>query len=123
MKTNEQIFEEIREQGYITERQLLLIKNRSNCAQKDLFDYDLQGIRVTREQGQKGLDWLRKQARRRKNNPFGKRELDIIANADASDFTFCGFEYTGNWHIVFLPRYELNGMEYIVECGEPKILG
>lgn len=123
MKTNEQIFAEIKEQGYITERQLLLIKNRSNHAQEDLFDYDLRGIRVTREQGQKGLDWLRKQARRRKNNPFGKRERDIVLNADAGDFTFNGFEDEGNYyHTNFQPRYGLNGMEYTVVCGECLIL-
>ena len=40
-KTNEQIFEEIRKRGFMTEQEMKLLKNRSNKEQKDLFDYDL----------------------------------------------------------------------------------
>ena len=42
MKTtnNTTIFENIRERGYMTEKEMLLLKSRSNKAQKDLFQYD-----------------------------------------------------------------------------------
>ena len=58
MKTNETIFAEIKNQGFMTKQQMQLLKNRSNHAQTDLFDYDLidamnegYGIPLTEEQG------------------------------------------------------------------------
>lgn len=41
MKTNEQIFEEIKTQGYITEQQISLLKRRGNHQNEDIFDYSL----------------------------------------------------------------------------------
>ena len=41
MKTNEQIFEDIKKQGYITEQQIRLLKTRGIQQNKDLFDYTL----------------------------------------------------------------------------------
>ena len=67
MKTNELIYKEITENGYITEANMKLLKNRSNKACKDLFDYDFlgtfnngYGIPLTVDQGEKGLLWLKK---------------------------------------------------------------
>lgn len=119
MKTqsNEQIFAEIAKNGEITERQILLLKNRSTRMQKDVMNYDLldaNDIKVTEEQGEKGLNWLKKLQRKRKNNPFGYRENEIINNATAKDFTFRGFYDAGNgWRSYFAPIFELNGMEYV----------
>ena len=123
MKTqsNEQIFAKIAKNGEITERQILLLKNRSTRMQKDVMNYDLldaNDIKVTEEQGEKGLNWLKKLQRKRKNNPFGYRENEIINNATAKDFTFRGFYDAGNgWRSYFLPIYELNGMKYIAYYG------
>ena len=62
MKTNEMIFAEIKECGFITKENLQLLKNRSNKEQKDLFDYDFMenfkdgyGIPLSEEQGKQGL--------------------------------------------------------------------
>lgn len=41
MKTNEQIFEDVKKQGYITEQQIRLLKTRGNQQNKDVFDYTL----------------------------------------------------------------------------------
>ena len=41
MKTNEQIFEDIKKQGYINEQQIRLLKTRGTQQNKDLFDYTL----------------------------------------------------------------------------------
>lgn len=41
MKTNETIFAEIKNQGFMTKQQMQLLKNRSNKHQADLFDYDI----------------------------------------------------------------------------------
>lgn len=40
MKTNELIYKEISESGVITETNMKLLKNRSNKACSDIFDYD-----------------------------------------------------------------------------------
>lgn len=66
MKTNEQIFEEIKTQGYITEQQISLLKRRGNHQNEDIFDYSLldteqfgYGIPLTPDQNEKGLAFLR----------------------------------------------------------------
>jgi hypothetical protein len=130
MKTNEQIFEEIREQGYITEQQIEILKSRSNREGRDLFDYGLieqmnngYGIPMTHEQGVKGLKWL-KQWTKKHNTPFGYREIDIINNASPDDFTFWGF-YNANHYegcVDQWPVYELNGLKY-VPLEEPYVCG
>lgn len=134
MRTNLQIFESIKETGFITESDLQLLKNRANRAQKD--DYtelynilDDQDIRLTPSQGAKGLKWLKSFISKRdpqttiKGACYGYREFEIINNAKEDEFTFRGFYDAGNgWHKNFLPIYELNGMEYI-PMQTPYIIG
>ena len=131
MKTLEGIFSEIKESGVITKQQLQLLKNRSNREQKDVINYDLlesigdgYGIPLTEEQGEQGLNWLKKFIKKNgESNVFGYRELEIIGGASASDFVFKGFYDAGNgWSRNFLPIYQLNGMEYI-PMKEPYIIG
>ena len=59
--TNNTIFENIHERGYMTEKEKLLIKSRSNKAQKDLFLYDefSEYIPLSEERSNKGLQWLK----------------------------------------------------------------
>ena len=117
MKTTENILNEIKMSGFITKQQMQLLKNRSNRYGKDLFNYallDEQDIKITEEQGLQGLTWLKKLQRKRKNNPFGYRENEIINNATVEDFTFRGFYDAGRYGFhCFAPIYELNGMEYV----------
>ena len=128
MKTNELIYKEIMESGVITEANMKLLKNRSNKAGRDLFDYnflesfsDGYGIPLTAEQGEKGLIWLKKFIR--KGNVYGYRELEIIQNATPSDFLFQGFYDAGNYsNHYYLPIYSVNGMQYIPK-EEPYIIG
>ena len=127
MKTNELIYKEITESGFITEANMKLLKNRSNKACKDLFDYDFLerfadgcGIPLTAEQGEKGLIWLKKFIRKDgRSNVYGYRELEIVQNATPSDFLFHGFYDSGNYH---LPIYSVNGMQYVA-MKEPYIVG
>lgn len=123
MTTNEQIFSEIRETGVITEKQISLLKRRSNAGQKDIFDYDLldsMPVRITLEQGEKGLTWLKRFI---KKGVYGYRELEIINSSKPEDFEFNGFYDAGNaWHHCYVPVYNLNGMEYI-PLAEPYIVG
>ena len=131
MKTNELIYKEITENGYITEANMKLLKNRSNKSGRDLFDYDFLesfadgcGIPLTAEQGEKGLLWLKKFIRKDgSSNVYGYRELEIVQNATPSDFLFQGFYDNGNrYYKNYLPIYELNGMQY-VPLLEPYIIG
>jgi hypothetical protein len=131
MKTNEMIFADIKESGFITKSNLQLLKNRSNKEQKDLFDYDFMekfkdgfGIPLPEEQGKQGLKWLKKFIRKDgSSNVYGYREIDIIRNASPSDFKFRGFYDNGNRSYKnYLPIYELNGMQY-VPLLEPYIIG
>ena len=131
MKTNEMIFSEIKECGFISKENLQLLKNRSNKEQKDLFDYDFMenfkdgfGIPLTETQGEQGLRWLKKFINKKgESKVYGYREIDIIQNADPSDFLFNGFYDAGN-HLshYYLPIYSVNGMQYI-PLKEPYIVG
>ena len=131
MKTIEMIYKEITENGYITEANMKLLKNRSNKNGRDLFDYDFLesfldgcGIPLTAEQGEKGLLWLKKFIRKDgSSNVYGYREIEIVQNATPSDFLFQGFYDAGNYlshH--YLPIYSVNGMQYVPK-KEPYIVG
>lgn len=133
MKTNEQIFEDIKKQGYITEQQIMLLKRRGNQQNKDVFGYPLLdtgqfggGIPLTPEQNEKGLTFLRDKAytprgNLRKNCPFGHRELNIIDTG--TGFTFLGFHDAGGRdHVNLLPLYGIGGMKYYYD-GEIHVIG
>ena len=131
MKTNELIYKEITENGYITEANMKLLKNRSNKSGRDLFDYDFldkfsdgRGIPLTVEQGEKGLLWLKGFIRKDgSSNVYGYRELEIVHNATSSDFLFQGFYDAGNYsRRYFIPIYSVNRMQYI-PMKEPYIIG
>lgn len=133
MKTNEQIFEEIKTRGYISEQQISLLKRRGNHQNEDVFDYSMldteqfsDGIPLTPGQNEKGLAFLRDKAytprgNLRKNCPFQHRELNIIDTE--TEFTFLGFYDAGRRdHVNLLPLYGIGGMEYYYD-GEIHIIG
>ncbi len=133
MKTNEQIFEEIKTRGYISEQQIRLLKRRGNHQNEDVFDYSLfdagqfeYGVPLTPEQNEKGIKFLRDltytpTGKTRKNCPFGYRELNIISTS--SEFRFKGFYDAGRrGYVSLLPLYELDGMEYYYD-GEVHVVG
>ena len=123
MKT-EMILKEIAAKGEITERQISLLKRRSNKVQKNLYDY--ANVRVSADQGAKGLNWLRSLLRHdgtpRKDIYLGFREIEIIKSAEPNQFTFKGFYDDGNgWRANYLPVYEICGLEYIANSRRGKI--
>ena len=131
MKTNELIYKEITENGYITEANMKLLKNRSNKEGIDLFDYDFlenfadgRGIPLTVDQGEKGLLWLKNFIRKDgSSNVYGYRELEIVQDATPSDFLFQGFYDVVNYsRHYYLPIYSVNGMQYVPK-EEPYIIG
>ena len=132
MKTNETIFAEIKASSFMTEKQMQLLKNRSNKAQKDLFNYDLDkdgyGIKLESDWAKKGLLWLqsllKKNGEPKAGQNLGFREIEIIKTASPEDFSFIGFYDNGNgWYRNYLPVYNCGGMEYFSECGNIKVIG
>ena len=132
MKTtnNATIFENIRKRGYMEEREMLLLKSRSNKAQKDLFQYDAFSdyIPLSEEWANKGLKWLKsllkKNGEPKAGQNLGYREIEIIKTATASDFTFVCFYDAGNcFNHYYLPVYNVAGMEYRVEGGKIVVVG
>ena len=132
MKTtnNATIFENIRERGYMTEKEMLLLKSRSNKAQKDLVQYDAFSdyIPLSEEWANKGLQWLKsllkKNGEPKAGQNLGYREIEIINTATASDFTFvCLYDNGNGWRRNYLPVYNVAGMEYRVEAGKIVVTG
>ena len=128
--TNDTIFENIHERGYMEEREMLLLKSRSNKAQKDLFQYDefSEYVPLSEEWSNKGLQWLKsllkKNGEPKAGQNLGDREIEIIKTATASDFTFVCFYDAGNgWYRNYLPVYNVAGMEYRVEAGRIVVTG
>ena len=134
-RTNEMIFEEVRANGFMTEKDMELLKNRSNKEGKDFFDYDLMeslssgyGIPIDEEWANKGIKWLKslltKNGEPKSGQSLGYREIDIIQTAEPSDFTFRGFYDAGRYGFRnFLPLYGVAGMEYYVSCGKIQVIG
>ena len=134
-RTNEMIFEDVRANGFMTEKDMKLLKNRSNKEGKDLFEYDLYesinngyGIPIDEEWANKGIKWLKsllkKNGEPKSGQSLGYREIDIIQTADPNDFTFRGFYDAGRYGFRnFLPLYGIGGMEYYVSCGKIQVIG
>ena len=131
MKTiNNTIFENIHERGYMTEKEMLLLKKRSNAAQHDLFNYDAfsEYIPLADDWANKGLQWLKsllkKNGEPKAGQNLGFREIEIIKNATASDFSFMYFYDAGNgWYKNYVPVYNVAGMEYFVSGGNINVIG
>ena len=128
--TNDTIFENIHERGYMTEKEMLLLKSRSNKAQKDLFQYDefSEYIPLSEEWANKGLKWLKsllkKNGEPKAGQSLGDREIEIIKTAKPSEFSFVCFYDAGNgWYRNYIPVYNVAGMEYRVEAGRIVVTG
>lgn len=126
------ILDEIRESNLITESQMKLIKNRMNKGEEIDISFIWDGeILVTRDQKQKGLEWLMKQYKTPKgkvkeNNPFGYREIDVLENC--SDIQLKGFFDAGNlYNKCYVPLYcvhsYLNSFDYYVNHKGIQIIG
>ena len=132
MKTtnNATIFEQIKTRGYMTEREMLLLKSRSNKAQKDLFQYDeFSGyVPLSEDWANKGINWLKsllkKNGEPKAGQNLGFREIEIIKSAKQSEFSFVCFYDAGNcFYHYYLPVYNVAGMEYRVEGGRIVVTG
>lgn len=129
MEANEAIIAEVAEKGFITEKEISLLKCRSNRDGRDVINYELLGdaVPVTPEQGAKGLLWLKKLLKRngepREGQNLGWREIDIIKNATENDFEFVCLYDCGNHSSNFVPVYRCGAMEYYVLGGKINVVG
>lgn len=132
MKTtnNATIFEQIKKRRYMEEREMLLLKSRSNKAQHDIFKYDefSEYIPLSEEWANKGINWLKsllkKNGEPKAGQNLGYREIEIIKTATPADFTFVCFYDAGNrFYHNYLPVYNVAGMEYFVCGGKINVIG
>lgn len=128
--TTTTICAQIKQRGFMTEKEMLLLKSRSNKAQKDLFQYDefSEYIPLSEEWSNKGLKWLKslikKNGEPKAGQNLGEREIEIIKTATASDFTFVCFYDAGNcFYHYYIPVYNVAGMEYYISGGFIQIVG
>ena len=128
--TNNTIFENIHGRGYMTEKEMLLLKSRSNKAQKDLFQYDefSDYVPLSEDWANKGIQWLKsllkKNGEPKAGQSLGYREIEIIKTAKPSEFSFVCFYDNGNgWYKNYIPVYNVAGMEYFVSDGNIKVIG
>lgn len=127
MKATSLIISEIETKGFITEREILLLKRRANAGDKEAAKF-WPCIECTGEQTEKAHKWLKNlyvtpNGKERKNNPFGYREMNIINNWNGEKAEFKGFYDAGRYGFHnYLPVYGFGGMEYYV-CGGIQIIG
>ena len=128
------IFADLRANGFMTERNMKILKNRANKEQRDCFDYTFgainngYGVRIDEEWANKEIKWLKSLL---KNNGEPKsweniryREVEIIQNAMPEDLRFMGFYDAGRgWCRNYLPVYNCGGMEYFVQGGFIQVVG
>lgn len=123
--------------GYLTEREISLIKLRKNRGEKiDLsptYDANNKGYGFDLEKGQikKGYDWLMNlykspKGKIRINCPYGYREIHVLETFEK--ITLVDFYDSGNsWVKFYVPYYRVigkdNTFEYCVYGGVIHILG
>lgn len=135
--SSEVIVNNIAKTELITEREILLLKNRLNHGKDvDLLPLDDIEVFVTDEQAEKGLAYLRKHLlttknKKRKNCSWSDYELRAIGYQGEGEpleklnphhlFTFLGYMNIGRFFPYYSPIYDINGVSYYMENGEPKI--
>lgn len=121
----------------LSENDIRLICKRANdeTTRKETLDILSEfedNFRITREQSEKGLNWLLNQWKsprgvERKNNPFGYREQDVLEHFD--HFTFDSLYDAGNYqHSWYAPIYSVHtadggSFQYVLRGGRVSIIG
>jgi hypothetical protein len=127
MKATSLIISEIETKGFITEKEISLLKRRANSGDKEAAFF-WPCVECTDEQTEKAYKWLKNlyvtpNGKERKNNPFGYREMNILDNWNGEKAEFKGFYDAGRYGFHnYLPVYDFGGMEYYV-CGGIQIVG
>jgi len=130
---NTELVNTIKAQGYVTEKQLLLLKSRMNRNkenEQEISDLtaNIMPIKLTAEQTAKGREWLlRKNLKNngefRKNATLSDYEISVLKNAKEaylSDFYNLGDRIANN---VPIYRYENenDAFDYYVQGGDAQL--
>ncbi len=104
-----------------------------NLFRKNKLIDDYTGIKLSKEQSNKGFKWLYNlgftpKGAERKNSPFGNREEYIVKNP--KEIRLIGVYNTAKWQFgsYFVPMYKAIGkdgtnMEYYMSLGDIAIIG
>ena len=130
--SNSELVNEIKAQGYATEKQILLLKNRMNRNkenEQEISDLtaDIMPIKLTEEQAEKGREWLlRKNLKNngsfRKNATLSENEISVLKDTQTaaylSDFCDFGNRYVTNNVPIYRYENENDAFEYYVQFGD-----
>ena len=134
--SNSELVATIKAQGFATEKQINLLKNRMNKSrenEKEISNLiaDILPIKLTNVQMVKSVLWLygkniKKNGEFRKNSSLGYRELHILNNAKEAYLSY--FYPNGNrFFTYYTPVWSIDTneehFEYMIDGGETKILG
>lgn len=135
--SSETIISEAVSKEFISERDINLIKRRLNRG--EIINFSPIGendVFVTDEQAEKGLNYLIKhfltsKNLKRKNCWWGDAALKAIGyNGEGEELTpmnphklfkLVGFMNIGNFRPFYQPIYEINGVSYYMNGGQPEI--
>ena len=130
--SNSELVNEIKAQGYATEKQILLLKsrmnrNKENASEINELTANIMPIRLTAEQAEKGREWLlRKNLKNngefRKNATLSENEISVLKDTQTaaylSDFCDFGNRYVTNNVPIYRYENENDAFEYYVQFGD-----
>ena len=133
--SNSELVETIKKQGFVTEKQIMLLKSRMNKSREsfeeimDLSD-EIMPIRLTEEQSEKGREWLiRKNLKNngefRKNATLSENEINVLKDPQTAayldDFYNLGNIYISNHVPIYRYANSDDYFEYYVQCGDAQL--
>ena len=132
--SNSELVNEIKAQGYATEKQILLLKsrmnrNKENASEINELTANIMPIRLTAEQAEKWREWLlRKNLKNngefRKNATLSEIETSVLKNAKEaylSDFYDLGDGRFSNNVPIYRYENENDYFEYYVQFGDAQL--
>ena len=132
--SNSELVNEIKAQGYATEKQIQLLKsrmnrNKENASEINELTANIMPIRLTAEQAEKGREWLlRKNLKNngefRKNATLSEIETSVLKNAKEaylSNFYDLGDGRFSNNVPIYRYENENDYFEYYVQFGDAQL--
>jgi type I site-specific restriction endonuclease len=132
---NKELVETIKNQGFATEKQILLLKSRINKSRENAHEMfkmldSVMPIKLTAEQTAKGREWLlRKNLKNngqfRKNATLSENEISILKDAKTeaylSNFYDLGNGFITNNVPIYRYENENDAFDYYVQGGDAQL--
>lgn len=133
--SNVKLVETIKEQGFVTEQQINLIKkriNKSDESASEMFNLldSVMPIKLTAEQTAKGREWLlRKNLKNngqfRKNATLSENNISVLKDAKTeaylSEFYYLGNGFIANNSPIYRYKNANDCFEYYVQFGDAQL--